>query len=135
MYENPYIQAYGDWLDRAEWDWIITVTVKDGLSIEAVKNGVIDLITHYSARYFLVVEPNQNRRLHIQGLIAGVPNFRRLPIQDDLTWRYGRSEIKPYDPMQGWRFYILKYLEKNYADFETNLSGADMTQNGCASNA
>ena len=128
MYQDPYLQAYGKWLNGLIWSWILTVTVVDGGSIEAANKGLIDLLLYYAtgARYFWVVEPDTTGRLSIQGMVTGVQAFKRLPLQDELTWRYGRSQIEPYDPTRGWCFYICKYLKRGRADIITNLTAEDM---------
>jgi hypothetical protein len=134
IYDDPILQAYGKWISSFTWSWCITVTISSTMPADRVKAAVIQLLLHHSAsaRYLLISEPCKSKSLHIHGLIAGLPEYRRLPLQDELTWRYGRSLITPYDPDGGWAFYIAKYLKLGYAQLDTNAETIDNINNGGA---
>jgi hypothetical protein len=132
IYDDPVLQAYGKWISSFTWSWCITVTISSTMPADRVKAAVIDLLLHHSAsaKYFLVTEPRASKVLDIQGYVAGLPEYMRLPLQDELTWRYGRTLIAPYNPAEGWAFYISKYLKAGYAVPDTNLVPEDNINSG-----
>jgi hypothetical protein len=131
IYLDPVLQEYGKWIKSFTWHWCITVTIAGTVPVAVAKQGLINLLLHHSAsaKYLLISEPCKSKSLHIHGLIAGLPEYRRLPLQDELTWRYGRSLITPYDPDGGWAFYIAKYLKLGYAQLDTNAETIDNINN------
>jgi len=132
IYDDPVVQAYGKWIRSYTWSWCITVTIAGNTPVALARQGLINLLLHHSAsaKYFLVTEPRASKALDIQGYVAGLPEHMRLPLQDELTWRYGRTLIDPYDPAGGWAFYISKYLKSGYAVPDTNLNPTDTIEDG-----
>jgi hypothetical protein len=114
IYDDPFITSVGLWIaGLANWQWIISVTFEYGGSqawarqcFETVMKKCVP-----EAVYLAVVDRHRSGEHHIHGVISSLSAFKRLPMQDELNRRYGRSEIKPYIKEMRWCQYLAKKIK------------------------
>ncbi|MGH9353138.1 MAG: rolling circle replication-associated protein [Terriglobia bacterium] len=114
--------AFGQFIaGLASWDWFVTITFRNAVSnphavVAAIKEWLANVEMMASARmgYLLAEEfGGLGGRFHCHLLVAGVAALRR-----DFWWReafrrFGRTEIKPFNPEQGAAYYAAKYAAKS----------------------
>ena len=127
------ITDMGDFLEPYPWKWLLHLTFAYGTSYKRKRSAkspkksapLDNPVTSKGAKklfknfmrtlgrgiiYFMVVEWRQNEDVvHIHALLGETSR----PIH----WKHGKSQIKPYDPTRGARYYILKYFFTDHFDF------------------
>jgi hypothetical protein len=129
--------AYGDFIaGLAPWDWWVTITFRS--------EAVPDLATTRIGEYLAHIQKSTGKpvgwvlaeefgswggRFHCHLLITGV---RRLPRRfwwHEAFRRFGRSEIRPFNPARAAAFYTAKYAAKALGQlhFGGTLAGTDLS--------
>lgn len=121
-----------DWLTSIPWDWYVTNTFSQDVSIKqgdkkwftwfdscrktdwlALNTGKKEIrITGKGAPYYWRVSERQKQgRLHYHALIGGVGDLRRLSYKD--LWEpHGFARVVEYNSELGAGAYLAKYLSK-----------------------
>jgi len=130
IYEDPYLRAWSQFMGQFPWQWTVTVTFDRSVSISVAQSQLLALLQYHSpsVRYFFVSEPGLSRSLHIHGLLNGMPSHKRLALEYELNWKFGKSEIQQYNAEHRWIPYICKYLKKGYGLYFTNLTEEDLLE-------
>lgn len=111
------LDALGEWLNPYDWQWFITLTFHKIVSLRLAGN-LFDRFIHELRNdpiFFRVSERNQSdHRTHIHLLLGKV--------QQQLQWKHGIVDARPYDRNQGARFYIGKYIMRDNVDWDARLA-------------
>ena len=129
--------AYGNFIaGLALWDWWVTITFRS----EAVRDLAIARIDEYLADIrrstgkpvgWVLAEEfgSWGGRYHCHLLITGVARLSRRFWWSEAFRRFGRSEIRPFNPERYAAFYTAKYAAKPYGQlhFGGTLAGSDLS--------
>lgn len=118
--------AWGSWLSAYPWSHWGTLTFAAGeFSHEAATRAwsrFVSHVFHHEAleAWFVGHEVGARGRLHLHCLLGCVPR----PSSEVWEWwfkRYGRNEIRGYDPERGAAHYVAKYVTKELAHYDLSL--------------
>lgn len=130
-------RTYGEFIAaKAAWDWFVTITFRN----EAVSDLAIARINEYLADIqrntgkpvgWVLAEEfgSWGGRFHCHLLITGVARLSRRFWWSEAFRRFGRSEIRPFDPERDAAFYTAKYAAKALGElhFGGVLEGTDLS--------
>jgi len=141
------MQAWGDWVDqvgarKGGWDWFASLTFRDRTSQEQAigwtkvgwsysKTACNQFLAHLrdlkglNDLWWVRCREIQSWRgvPHWHLFVGGVADIRRLDVMD--WWfnqGFGFARILPYERDRGGRFYLCKYLVKEFGDIEFSLN-------------
>lgn len=130
-------RAYGDFIaGLAAWDWFVTITFRNeiasDLAIERIKEYLADIqrSTGKPVGWVLAEEfGSWGGRFHCHLLITGVARLYRHFWWSEAFRRFGRSEIRPFNPERAAAFYTAKYAAKALGQlhFGGTLAGSDLS--------
>jgi hypothetical protein len=129
--------AYGEFLSKlAEWDWFVTITFRDilprDLAIARVQEWLADIQAQVGGKqigWILAEEFGRiGGRYHCHMLVTGAGKERRKFWWSEAFRRFGRSEIRPFDPQKAAAFYAAKYAAKQLGEIQFGglLSGRNL---------
>src|SRR6266478_2979629 len=129
--------AYGEFLSKlAAWDWFVTITFRDilprDLAIARIQEWLADIQAQVGGRqigWILAEEFGRiGGRYHCHMLVTGVGKERRKFWWSEAFRRFGRSEIRPFDPRKAAAFYAAKYAAKQLGEIQFGglLSGRNL---------
>jgi len=127
-------EAYGAFISAlAEWDWFVTITFREiiprDLAMARIEEWLADIQGAVGAKHigWLLAEEfgRLGGRYHCHLLVSGVLNQLRKFWWREAHRRFGRSQIKPFDPQQAAAFYAAKYAAKQlgFIHFGGTLAG------------
>ncbi len=114
-------QAFGQFIaGLAPWDWWVTITFRDDVEypdapVKAIKRWLADVARNagLSIGYVIAEEfGDWGGRFHCHLLISGVKGLGRRFWWSEAFRRFGRTEIKLFDPDKYVTCYIAKYAAK-----------------------
>ncbi len=114
-------EAYGEFISSlAEWNWFVTITFKEitvrDLAVTRIEEWLADIQGAVGGKqigWLLAEEFGRiGGRYHCHLLVTGVLSQQRQFWWREAFRRFGRSEIKPFDPEQAAAFYAAKYAAK-----------------------
>ena len=126
-------EAYGEFLSKlANWDWFVTITFRDilprDLAIARIEEWLADIQAGVGGKqigWILAEEFGRiGGRYHCHMLVTGVGRERRKFWWSEAFRRFGRSEIRPFDPRKAAAFYAAKQLGE--IQFGGLLSGRNL---------
>jgi hypothetical protein len=128
------VQDWAQWLGAYPWQAWGTLTFADGaFSSDAAGRAwnryAAWLKVQYPLRtYFVGHEVGARGRLHLHcllGVLSREENDRAAFSHCWKWWfdRYGRAEVKGYDPQRGAAAYVSKYVTKALAHYDLDLDG------------
>ena len=131
--------AYGEFLSTlADWDWFVTITFRDilprDLAIARIEEWLADIQAAVGGKqigWILAEEFGRiGGRYHCRMLVTGVGKERRKFWWNEAFRRFGRSEIRPFDPRKAAAFYAAKYAAKQLGQIQFGglLSGRNLHQ-------
>jgi len=129
--------AYGEFLSKlADWDWFVTITFRDilprDLAIARIEEWLADIQAGVGGKqigWILAEEFGRiGGRYHCHMLVTGVGRERRKFWWSEAFRRFGRSEIRPFDPQRAAAFYAAKYAAKQLGEIQFGglLSGRNL---------
>jgi len=132
-------EAYGEFISSlAEWDWFVTITFREiaarDLATARIEEWLADIQATAGGKqigWLLAEEFGRiGGRYHCHLLVAGVVNQTRKFWWSEAFRRFGRSEIRPFNPEQAAAFYAAKYAAKQlgFIHFGGTLSGTVLHQ-------
>ncbi len=132
-------EVYGEFISTlAPWDWFVTLTFREAivsdLAVARIKEWLADLqadVGGKSIGWLLAEEFGRvGGRYHCHLLLTGVAKQSRKFWWSEAFRRFGRSEIRPFDPKQAAAFYAAKYAAKQlgHIHFGGTLSGTILDQ-------
>jgi|GEM_PF-1107145 len=131
--------AYGEFISTlAEWNWFVTISFRDifprDLAISRIEEWLADIQARVGGRqigWMLAEEFGRvGGRYHCHLLVTGVSTEIRTFWWSEAFRRFGRSEIKPFDPHKAAAFYTAKYAAKQLGliHFGGTLAGKNLHQ-------
>jgi len=131
--------AYGEFLSKlAKWDWFVTITFREipprDLAIARIEEWLADIQASVGGKQIgWVIAEEFGRiggRYHCHMLVTGVGKERRTVWWSEAFRRFGRSEIREFDPQKAAAFYAAKYAAKQLGaiQFGGMLSGSSLDQ-------
>lgn len=126
-------KPWGEWLKQWPWESWGTLTFRDdGYSHEAATRSFNRFTAWLRAEgndqvsYFVGHEVGKQGRLHLHCLLGSLaPMTSRRALWQWWFERYGRCELRGYDPEQGAAVYVSKYVTKELAHYDLDLEGMD----------
>lgn len=124
---SPLRDAWSQWLGVYPWEAWGTLTFRESdftndSATRAWGRFVAFLYPAAAQSWFVGHEVGAQGRLHLHCLLGPLTIKRSEAWQWWFT-RYGRSEVKGYDPEQGAAKYITKYITKELAHYDVDLRG------------
>ena len=129
-------EVYGELL--APWDWFVTLTFREvivsDLAVARIEEWLADIQAAVGGKDigWLLAEEfgRMGGRYHCHLLVTGVAKQSRKFWWSEAFRRFGRSEIRPFDPTQAAAFYTAKYAAKQlgHIHFGGTLSGTTLHQ-------
>jgi len=127
-------EAYGQFISTvAEWDWFVTITFREiivrDLAVARIEEWLADIQGAVGGKQigWLLAEEfgRMGGRYHCHLLVTGVAEQSRKFWWREAFRRFGRSEIRPFNPGQAAAFYTAKYAAKQlgFIHFGGKLSG------------
>src|ERR1700730_520093 len=119
--------AYGEFLSKlADWDLFSTITCRDilprDLAIARIEEWLADIQAAVCGKqigWILAEEFGRiGGRYHCHMLVTGVGKERRTFWWNEAFRRFGRSEIRPFDPRKAAAFYAAKYAAKQLGQIQ-----------------
>lgn len=132
--QPPSLQpAWGEWLKTWEWESWGTLTFRDdGYSHEAATRSFGRFVAwlqregNPNVSWFVGHEIGSLGRLHLHCLLGSLaPITSRRALWRWWFERYGRCELRGYDPEQGAAVYVSKYVTKELAHYDLDLRGME----------
>jgi len=131
--------AYGEFLSKlAKWNWFVTITFREipprDLAIARIEEWLADIQAGVGGKqigWILAEEFGRiGGRYHCHMLVTGVGKERRKFWWSEAFRRFGRSEIRPFDPQLAAAFYAAKYAAKQlgFIHFGGMLAGTTLHQ-------
>lgn len=129
---SPVRDAWSSWLGLYPWDAWGTLTFAAGeFTHEAATRAWNNYARWLSAQHplaawFVGHEVGARGRLHMHCLLGALTHRDRDAFAVLWEWwfrRYGRCEVKGYDPERGAAAYVSKYVTKELAHYDLNLDG------------
>jgi len=128
---SPVRTAWADWLGGFPWDAWGTLTFSFAnpthAQLDRAFGNFVDFVRRVAddrAPYFLGHEVGAGGRAHLHCLLGGLRGWDGAQRSRLWKWwfdRYGRCEIKGYDPERGAALYITKYISKELAHYDVDL--------------
>ncbi len=127
---------WGAWLDGWPWEWFVTATFRDPVGVEQAHDRwrkwthEIEDAVQASLGWVRCTEYQRWRKgiPHYHALVLGVGNTRRLAWMDRWNQLAGFARILPYDPRNGARFYLGKYVTKSDGHIEMSPNLATLRE-------
>lgn len=131
-------KAFGNFIATlAPWSWFATITFRGDApardaALEAIFEWLADLQAAAGGRpigWTLAEEFGRiGGRWHCHLLVSGVSHLRRRFWWAEAFRRFGRTDIKPFDPQQAAAFYTAKYAAKALGEihFGGVLAGVEL---------
>lgn len=125
---NPVRDAWSSWLTLYPWDAWGTMTFAAGeFTHEAATRAWNNFARSLPplATWFVGHEVGARGRLHMHCLLGALPRDEAIRSQLWEWWfkRYGRCEVRGYDPERGATAYVSKYITKELAHYDLNFDG------------
>ncbi len=131
--------AYGEFLSKlADWDWFVTITFRDilprDLAIARIEEWLADIQAGVGGKQIGWILAEEFGRIggrhHCHMLVTGVGKERRKFWWNEAFRRFGRSEIRPFDPRKAAAFYAAKYAAKQLGQIQFGglLAGRNLHQ-------
>lgn len=128
---SPVRTAWADWLGRYPWEAWGTLTFKWPDPTEAQLDRAFARFVRYIGRswdrppcYFLGHEVGRGGRAHLHCLLGGFsPTLQRTEMWRWWFDRFGRCEVRGYDPEKGAAAYVSKYITKELGHYDVDLRG------------
>lgn len=121
-------QAWGDWLDRHEWSFFVTLTTAADtpFSADALKKAFFAYADVLDARlggkrvaWFVAVEGlRAPQRPHLHALLYGPDTLAIRALRG--AWRYGHVEAKRFDPRRGAAWYVTKEIGSDADEYHVS---------------
>jgi len=114
-------EAYGQFISTvAEWDWFVTITFREiivrDLAVARIEEWLADIQGAVGGKQigWLLAEEfgRMGGRYHCHLLVTGVARQSRKFWWSEAFRRFGRSEIRVFNPEQAAAFYAAKYAAK-----------------------
>ena len=132
-------EAYGEFISLlVKWDWFVTITFKEitarDLAVARIEEWLADIQGAVGGKqigWLLAEEFGRiGGRYHCHLLLTGVRNQQRKFWWREAFRRFGRSEIRPFDPERAAAFYAAKYAAKQlgFIHFGGTLAGTTLHQ-------
>lgn len=122
-------QHWGDWLKTFEWEAWGTMTLRYAdpthEQMQRAWSRFVATLRREGERdlsFFVGHEVGAQGRIHLHCLLAGL-QLKRTSVWRWWHERYGRCEVKGYDPEKGAAHYISKYVTKELAHYDLDLRG------------
>lgn len=122
---NELSHEWGVFLSQFQWDWFISLTLRDATSSFRVDRLFrrlmwdIELAAGNKIAWFMVFEyGTRTGRLHIHALVQGVSHLSPAWWMEEWNRRAGYARIFPFDPRKGGVFYCAKYMTKTECEWE-----------------
>lgn len=133
---KPLSAEFGEWLKSWQWEAWGTLTFKDPNYTHEAASRAFGRFTRWLQRegnpdvsHFVGHEIGSLGRLHMHCLLGSLaPMTSRSALWRWWFTHYGRAEIKGYDPEQGAAVYVSKYVSKELAHYDLDLTGLDRCQ-------
>lgn len=130
---QPIAEVWGEWLKSWKWEAWGTLTFKDdGYSHEAATRAFGRFVHWLRAEgnplvsYFVGHEVGKFGRLHMHVLLGALaPMTSRTALWSWWFTRYGRCELRGYDPEKGAAMYVSKYVSKQLGYYDLDLMGLE----------
>lgn len=123
--------AWGEWLGGFPWDAWGTLTFRwadpTHAQLDRAFGRFITTVRMWAddeAPYFLGHEVGAGGRAHLHCLIGGLRGWDGAQRSRLWGWwfkRYGRCEVRGYDPEKGAAHYVSKYITKALAHYDVDL--------------
>jgi len=125
---QPVRAAWSEWLGGFPWDAWGTLTFRwsdpTHAQLDRAFSGFVTHIRNFSmtgdAPYFLGHEVGRGGRAHLHCLL-GVGDMPRTALWSWWFKRYGRCEVRGYDPERGAAAYVSKYITKELGHYDVDL--------------
>lgn len=114
-------EAYGQFISAlAEWNWFVTITFRENvvrdLAVARIEEWLADIQAAVGGKQigWLLAEEfgRMGGRYHCHLLLTGVAQQSRKFWWSEAFRRFGRSEIRTFNPEQAAAFYAAKYAAK-----------------------
>jgi len=130
-------EAYGEFISTlALWDWFVTLTFREAivrdLAVTRIEAWLADIQAAVGGKQigWLLAEEfgRMGGRYHCHLLVTGVEGQTRKFWWSEAFRRFGRSEIRPFNPEQAAAFYAAKYAAKQlgFIHFGGTLAGIEL---------
>lgn len=123
--------AFGEWLNRYDWEWFITLTFKRPQSLDSSKSSFYGYLRRLKsgANHFTVFE-GEKSTLHVHSLLGNTEIKAKKVVEDKWEKKYGIAHVAEYDKGKGARYYMTKSINSPnvFWDIDINDKKEDDTK-------